>query len=213
MKYFSKNEKILELARGRKVLHLGCVGFADMETGGKISMAKQSLHYILSEIADTTGIDYCRGAIDYFKVNGIFDNVIYGNVEKLEEVDLPTKFDVVVVGDIIEHLSNPGLMLDGIKKFTNENTLLVITTPHAFGLINFLRYCFDRFVEGKEHVMSFNTLNISNLLVRHGYTINSIDTCYQKHAENSLFFNSGKMFFHFFPKLGGTLFLIARQNS
>lgn len=212
MKYFSRDKAILELASDRTVLHLGCVGFADMETADRVGLAKESLHYALSKIAKTTGIDYSRDAIDFFKSNGVFDNVVYGNAEKLEEVNIATKFDVVIAGDIIEHLSNPGLMLDGIKRFTHDKSSIVITTPHAFGLINFIRYCLGRFVEGKEHVMSFNTQNITNLLVRHGYRIDSIDTCYQKNAENKPLFIFGKSFFQLMPKLGGTLFIVAKND-
>lgn len=212
MKYFSRDKRILELAENQKVLHLGCVGFADMQTSDRVGLAKESLHFSLSNIANTTGIDYSRDAIDFFKANGVFDNVIYGNAEKLEEVNIATKFDVVIAGDIIEHLSNPGLMLDGIKRFIQDDTSIIITTPHAFGLISFFRYCLSRFVEGKEHVMSFNTQNISNLLVRHGYKVVSIDTCYQKNAETKPFFTLGKSIFKLMPKMGGTLFVVAKIN-
>ena len=66
------------------------------------------------------------------------------------------KFDVIVIGDLIEHLSNPGLMLYRIKKFCDERTKIIITTPNAFGLLNFIRYSINKFKEGNEHVMSFN---------------------------------------------------------
>jgi 2-polyprenyl-3-methyl-5-hydroxy-6-metoxy-1,4-benzoquinol methylase len=212
MKYFSRDKTILRLAENQKVLHLGCVGFADMQTSDRVRLAKESLHYSLSNIAYTTGVDYSRDAIDFFRSNGVFDNVIYGNAEKLEEVNIGTKFDIVIAGDIIEHLSNPGLMLDGIKRFAQSDTSIIITTPHAFGLISFFRYCLGRFVEGKEHVMSFNVQNISNLLVRHGYKVVSIDTCYQRNAEARTFFIFGKSLFRLMPKLGGTLFVVAKIN-
>jgi len=213
MKYFSRDKTIIDLASGHKVLHLGCVGFADLQTEDRVRLAKESLHYALSNAANTTGIDYSRDAISFLKKNGVFDNVVYGNAEKLEEVDIQSTFDVIVAGDIIEHLSNPGLMLEGIKRFADENTLLIVTTPHAFGLINFIRFCLGKFVEGNEHVMSFNALNIANLLARHGFSVCAIDTYYQKNAEKSRFFAIGKLFFDYFPKLGGTLFVTVKRNK
>src|SRR6185436_18900590 len=213
MVYFFKDAKILELAKGKRVLHIGCVGFADLPTTDRIALANESLHYALSRVADVTGVDYSRDAIDYFRDHGVFNNVVYGNAEKLEETQLEGTFDVEVVGDIVEHLSNPGLMFEGLRRVCNERTSIVITTPHSFGLLSFLKHCLGRFVEGNEHVMTFNAQNIENLCARHGFGIVSIDTCYQKHAMTQRMFSAGKLFFNMFPRLGGTLFVVARFGS
>lgn len=213
MKYQSKVEAIIEVARQKRVLHLGCVGFADQSDVDRVKLAKESLHQALTVSAKTTGIDYSKTAIRYLKEKGVFNNVIFGNVEKLDEVGLEGTFDVIVAGDIIEHLSNPGLLLEGLKRFFHKDTVLVITTPHAFGLLNFIRFARGRFAEGREHVMTFNAINIRQLLERHGYVLESLDTCYQKHANDSLFFAAGKAFFERFPKFGGTLFARARLQS
>lgn len=213
MKYFNKNATIIDLARGKQVLHLGCVGFADLPDADRVKLAKQSLHHALTEAAQTIGIDYSQDAIEYYRKNNIFDNVVYGNVEKLEETGLDGPFDVIVAGDIIEHLSNPGLMLDGLKRFFHKDTVLVVTTPNAFGLLNFLRFARGSFAEGKEHVMTFNPVNLEQLLTRHGYLLASLDTCYQKHATSSAFFVAGKAFFEKFPKFGGTLFACAKVSA
>lgn len=210
MKYLNKDEAIIDIARGKKVLHLGCVGFADLPDMDRVKLAEQSLHFSLTNSAQTTGVDYSKDAIDYYRENRIFDNVLYGNAEHLEQMSLNETFDVIVAGDIIEHLSNPGLMLDGLKKFFNENTRLIITTPHAFGVLNFIRFLRGRFVEGKEHVMTFNQTNLVQLLARHGYEIEALDTCHQRHAASSLGFSLGKAFFNRFPKFGGTLFAQAK---
>jgi 2-polyprenyl-3-methyl-5-hydroxy-6-metoxy-1,4-benzoquinol methylase len=210
MVYFFKDARILDLAKGKRVLHLGCVGFADLPTTDRVALARESLHYALSNVARVVGVDYSRDAIEYFRSNGVFTNVTYGNAEKLDEAQIDGPFDVVVVGDIVEHLSNPGLMLDGVRRFCNARTSVVITTPHSFGLLSFLKHVFARFVEGKEHVMTFNAQNIANLCARHGFQIVSIDTCYQKHAMKQRLFPIGKLFFKAFPNLGGTLFVIAK---
>jgi len=85
---------------------------------------------------------------------GIFDSVVHGDVERLDELPVDQKFDTVIAGDIIEHLSNPGQMLAGIKRFCGSDTRVIITTPNAFGAPNYLRYSAGRFREGAEHVMS-----------------------------------------------------------
>jgi 2-polyprenyl-3-methyl-5-hydroxy-6-metoxy-1,4-benzoquinol methylase len=211
--YFGKNERLLSLVSGKRILHLGCVGFTDTPTRHRVALAQQSLHYALTQAGDVVGIDYSKDEIDYYAANGVFRNIVHGNVEHLEALELDQTFDVVVAGDIIEHLSNPGLMLEGIKRFCKPTSVLIVTTPNAFGVLNFLRYVAGRFHEGKEHVMTFNRENIATLLTRHGYQIESIDTCFQKQASSrGLLFTVGKKLLELFPKLGGTLFVAARMQ-
>ncbi len=214
MKYLSKNRSIIYRSRGNRVLHLGCIGFTDLETAERIILAKKTLHWSLSQIADVIGVDYSKEEIEEYKRLGIFDNIINGNVEKLDQLNLTGKFDVIVAGDIIEHISNPGLMLEGLKRFCNYNTQIVLTTPNAFGLANYIRYMLGRFKEGREHVMTFNIHNMENLLSRYNYTIEEANTCYQPGAERcGILFTIGKKFFETFPRLGGTLFIVAKSKD
>ena len=52
--------------------------------------------------------------------------------QNLTEVPLKETFDVILAGEMIEHLSNPGLFLRGIKRFMNRETILLITTINAY---------------------------------------------------------------------------------
>ncbi|MGA8705525.1 MAG: hypothetical protein WB646_00910 [Steroidobacteraceae bacterium] len=208
--YVSKDDLILASARGHSVLHIGCVGFTDLPAAERVRLAQRSLHWKLSQVAATIGVDYSKSVIDEYRRLGIFDNVICGDVQQLDDVPLKTTFEIVVVADIIEHLSCPGAMLDGLRRFCTSASRVIITTPHAFGLLNYLRFLSGRFKEGNEHVMTFNIANICNLLTRHGYEIDCIDTCYQSAAKSKGWvFHLGKILFRAFPRLGGTLFVVA----
>jgi 2-polyprenyl-3-methyl-5-hydroxy-6-metoxy-1,4-benzoquinol methylase len=215
MKFFTRNDHILKLARGRNVLHVGCVGFADLPTEQRVALARRSLHYLLSKEANTIGVDYSRAAIQYFREKGLFDNVYFGDAQDLANSDVPARiFDVVVAGDIIEHLSCPGLFLEGLSQFMSRDSLLVVTTPNAFGLFNFIRYFRGQFREGLEHVASYNNQNLTQLLDRHGFSVVNIDTCHQEHARTAgLAFHIGKRVLSAMPRLGGTLFVTARLNQ
>jgi 2-polyprenyl-3-methyl-5-hydroxy-6-metoxy-1,4-benzoquinol methylase len=176
VRYFQKKQAILELTRGRKVLHLGCIGFGDVEFADRVALAKSSLHYSLSQHADVLGVDYSARVVNEYRKLGLFSNIVVGNVERLEELDVHDKFDVILAGDIIEHVSNPGLMLEGIKRFCRTDTRVIVTTPNAFGLPGYLRFTLGKFKEGPEHVMTFNAQNLRHLLERHGYTVEEIST-------------------------------------
>lgn len=214
MKLKNRNKEIIRYCRNKNVLHLGCVGFADLDKEARIKNLKNTLHYkIYKEAKQLTGIDYSKEVINSLKNIEGFDNVYYGDAEKLEKTTVESKFDLIVVGDLIEHLSNPGLMLEGIKRFCDKNTEIIITTPNSFGVASFIRYTFNKFREGNEHVMTFNRYNISNLLNRHKFIIINIDTCYQEHAKSIKMFNILKFVLGQFPKFGGTLFVLAKKDT
>jgi SAM-dependent methyltransferase len=211
VRYLDREESLVEAARGRKVLNLGCVGFVDLTPDNSFELAEASLHYRLSRVADVTGIDFTADNVRLYRDLGVFENIVVGNVEKLDEVDLDDTFELVVAGDIIEHLSNPGLMLDGIKRFCAPDSKVIVTTPHAHGLPNYLRFVRGSFSDGS-HVLSFNLDNMRNLLDRHGYDVERIDTCFEQGAKErgGILFRAGKAVISRFPRFGGTLFVIAR---
>ena len=111
--YVGKDELILDLARGHSVLHIGCIGFSDLPAAERVSLAPLSLHWRLSQVARTIGVDYSKSVVEECRQLGIFDNVVWGDAQQLDEVPINTKFDIVVAADIIEHLSSPGAMLEG----------------------------------------------------------------------------------------------------
>lgn len=213
MKYLNRDKTILSLCQNKKVLHLGAVGFTDISSEERTQLYRRTLHFKLTEICDVIGIDYAHDVIAQLKHQNITDTIIYGNVEKLADVPLNGTYDVLVIGDLIEHLGNPGLMLEGVQRFCGKQTIVIITTPNAFSLPSFLRFCFNKFKEGKEHVMSFNSINLTQLVDRYGLEIQSIDTCYQATArEQNPAFGILKQFFKLIPKFGGTLFIVARRH-
>ncbi|PCJ61025.1 MAG: hypothetical protein COA65_02035 [Rhodospirillaceae bacterium] len=205
---------ILEIARSKKVLHLGCVGHTDLTSEARIELIKKTLHWKLSKIANVTGVDYSKDVIGELDRFGIFSNIVYGNVERLEEIDLDEKFDVVIAADIIEHLALPGALLGGIRRFCRPDTQVILTTPNAFALPNYLRFLFGTFEEGEEHVMTFSVYSLFNLLRRYDYKIDHVATCYRVHTKvHGILFKLGKVFLSLAPRFGGTLFLVMHAQS
>lgn len=130
-------EYLKELCRGRKVLHLGCADYPFTEISIK---NKTHLHFDLLEIADEVyGFDYDQAGIDVLAAHGV-KNLFRADLEKLDEVPLDEKFEIIIAGEMIEHLSNPGLFLRGIKRFMNSDSNLVITTINAYGGFRFFVY-------------------------------------------------------------------------
>ena len=122
---------------GKKVLHLGCTDYpytqAAIDNG-------RLLHFELQKIADQLyGFDFDEKGIEVLKNHNV-ENIYKADLENLDKVDLNETFDVIVAGEMIEHLSNPGLFLKGIQRFMNKDTKLLITTINAYMGLRFWVY-------------------------------------------------------------------------
>lgn len=164
---------VRSVCAGRKVLHLGCTNWPYTMDAIRAGML---LHADLNDVAsELYGLDFDQQGIDVLGSQG-FSNLYRGDLEKLDEVRIDETFDVIIAGEIIEHLNNPGLFLNGIKRFMDGETLLVITTVNAYSGMRFLVYG----LRGKggeaepvhpDHIAyySYSTLNL--LLNRHGFNV------------------------------------------
>jgi predicted TPR repeat methyltransferase len=165
---------IAELCRGKRVLHVGCAD--DPQTIEKLQRGTL-LHGRLSEVAQTLhGIDSSGDAIESLSAAG-FDNLAVADIEAVG-VGRPftgVAFDVVVAGEVIEHLSNPGLFLEGVKQYLRDGCSLLLTTVNA--------YCAHRFLytllRGREsvnpdHTMYFSRCTLVELATRHRYAIEDL---------------------------------------
>jgi len=130
-------EFIKKICVGKKVLHLGCTDYPYTK---QMIDNEMLLHFELEKIAsELYGFDFDQPGIDILSEAGV-KHLFRADLEKLEEVELDQTFDVIIAGEMIEHLSNPGLFLHGIKRFMNERTSLVITTINAYSGMRFFIY-------------------------------------------------------------------------
>ena len=130
-------EFIRKACAGKKVLHLGCTNYPYTAEAIENDML---LHTELEKTAgELFGFDYDQRGIDILQAAGI-GKLYRADLERLEDVKLDETFDVIVAGEVIEHLLNPGAFLFGIQKFMNPGTALVITTVNAYCAFRFLVY-------------------------------------------------------------------------
>lgn len=213
--YCSRWDFIISRCRGKVVLHLGCIGITEGSVEEKIKAIQEQrvIHALIRKYsAQIVGIDYDRQVVNELQRLG-YSEILYGDVTRLNEVSIDGIFDCVVCGDLIEHLSNPGDMLEGIKRFITDRSEIIITTPNAFGALYFLRYLVGKYREGGDHVLSFQVYTLENLLKRHGYTISEVWTCYNRPPNpgfEKIKYTLGANFFKMFPKFGGTLCIVAK---
>ena len=130
-------EFIKSICAGKKVLHLGCTNYPYTEDAIENDML---LHLQLAESTRTlVGFDFDQKGLDILSNAGV-DSLYRADLENLDEVPINETFDVIIGGEMIEHLSNPGRFLTGIQRFMDANTQLVITTINAYCAMRFLIY-------------------------------------------------------------------------
>ena len=160
--YKDRIEPVLQLCKNKKVLDIGCTGSDAFK--GKIYDDKPPVHEQLNLVSQQ-----CFG-IDIFVegINCLLDRGLKVAVASAEDFDLPEKdFDVCVLGDVIEHVSNPGLVFDNAYKHLKFGGEIIVTTPNVFSLHLIIKKIFNlKVLLNVEHCTWFDPLLLSLLLNR-----------------------------------------------
>ena len=173
MEIVQRVDFVKTICAGKKVLHLGCANYPYT----RISIENEMLlHFDLEKTAsELYGFDFDQPGLDILAEFGT-KNLYRADLERLEDVPLSETFDVIVAGEIIEHLNNPGLFLNGIRRFMNSETRIVITTINAYCGMRFLIYG----LRGKggrnepvhlDHVAYYSYSTLGVLLARHNLPV------------------------------------------
>ena len=208
--FLSRVDFLREICRGKRVLHPGCSSGQFIQD--RIDRSSL-LHGILQkEAQDIYGVDLDSASLAVMRRLG-FDNLYEGNAERLDELSLDETFDIVLAGDLIEHVTRPGAMLDGIKRFMHPDTgRFVVSTPNAFGLHFQMRRWMGNYSEHPEHVCFYSPETLQHLLERHGYGVQEMQGCYTEPPygwKRRLEFSLASPLLRFAPVLAGTLIAVA----
>jgi 2-polyprenyl-3-methyl-5-hydroxy-6-metoxy-1,4-benzoquinol methylase len=118
--------------------------------------------------------------------NPEIDRLIIGNIEKTD-LDLPENyFDVIICGDVLEHLIDPWNVLKKLHKHLKQNGMIIVSIPnireyHILYRILILadfKYS-DRGILDRTHLRFFCKKNIISLLTSAMYTPVSIDSIFK----------------------------------
>lgn len=158
------------ICRNKNVLHLGAT--AAPETINAIKNGRL-LHLKINEVSRSLiGLDLSTEMIEWLSLNHQINNIHYGNIENPE--DYPQdNFDVIIAGEIFEHLSNQGKALDAIRVNAKPITKLVITVPNAYSLKGFIRALGKHELIHPDHTLHHSPYTLKSLLERHGFIVES----------------------------------------
>lgn len=161
--YKDKIPWIMPYVAGRKVLDLGCVRH-DLKETEKADWLhghlKQQAKYLV-------GVDYLEEETAALRARGY--NVLHANVETM---DLGDEFEVIVAGDLIEHLNNFGMFLDRVSAHLAPEGTFLLTTPNPINPMRFFQVLFlGRTLSNREHTCWFTPEVLGQLLRRYNLEI------------------------------------------
>ena len=183
---------LVEACTGRTVLHLGCAGMPNTHR----RLADGTLLYSLIDrvAARQHGVDLSSEGIEILRQAG-YANVAVADIQLLREQNpFPGRhFDVILAGEIIEHVSNPGLFLESVKPLLGDSpTRLILTTINAYCAYRFFYSLVTRDESvHPDHVSYYSRKTLTALLTRHGYDVEQV-CFYPIGREHQPYINHGR---------------------
>ncbi len=176
----NKHEMIFEICANKEVLDLGCVNLMNNFTPEKL---RQTLHYKLRKhVKKVVGIDLEEEGVKVFNEMGCECYVSFA--EDVEQLNLG-KFDVVLLGDIIEHIPDPSTFLISLRGSLKDDGIIVCVTPNALAYSNALFIALNKEITRKQHVAWYCKITLENLFKLSGYTLVEMNFCnYAKTGSN-----------------------------
>lgn len=157
--------------RDKKILDIGCaVGYQ------KDDWMFRSIKGIAGSVR---GIDLDEKSVKAIREMGF--NIEVGNAQSFE---LKDTFDLIHGGELIEHLDNPGGFLDCARRHLKPDGRLLLTTPNALRISNFIYAATGGLRVNDEHTCWFCEYTLKTLLDRKGFEV--VEFGYLKHSTFSL---------------------------
>jgi len=160
---------LVEQCRGKRVIH---VGFADAGFREEQSRAGSWLHGHLDEVTTSlVGLDFDSPGVQA-AVDGGFEAHLVDCTDSAAVAALELEpADIVLAGEVIEHLGAPGPFLDAMALLCAPGGTLIVTTPNAYGLVNVVANITRRVeVNHPDHVVMFTWRTLTQLMQRGGWT-------------------------------------------
>ncbi|MGA2156893.1 MAG: methyltransferase domain-containing protein [Bryobacteraceae bacterium] len=186
---------------GKTVLDVGCV-----EHEASSEASEFWLHRRLVESAKSVlGIDVVEKEVEELRRRGY--NIICADAMT---ASLGQTFDVIVVGEVIEHVVNPGALLTNMRRHLNEDGKLILTTPHTFYFLNVLTALFSwqKRWWHPDHVAWYEPYVLSSMLRKTGYIP---EVCYYFTRSRKLRRLLGVLHLPCFGFLAMSIMVIARR--
>jgi 2-polyprenyl-3-methyl-5-hydroxy-6-metoxy-1,4-benzoquinol methylase len=153
----------------QSILHLGC---SDAPFTAALLQANELLHLkLLKQNPNIIGFDLSTTGTQLLRRACPDSKFICGNAEALDEHFGPNTFDLMIAGEMVEHLSNPGSFFEACAKVLSPDGVLLLTVPNTFGIRRYIHSLFGVENYHPDHTFYFSENTLGTLAGRYGFSV------------------------------------------
>ena len=158
-KTIDRTAYLVQMVKDKVVLHIGCTGPLD------VALRKSAKRCYGTDQQALSRPDFTLCNLDELRDAWSVENPLHSPLPVFPDVEL------IVCGEVLEHLSNPGYFLDFLQ-MAYPTQLVIFTVPNAMctGGIEWLMKR-GRENVNRDHVCYYSYVTLKTLLLRHGYTL------------------------------------------
>ena len=210
-RYRTRSALLTDMLRGKTVVHVGFVDHEVASIDAKRKKGKWLHERLLAVTKRCVGIDINADAIRYVRDTLAVPDVYCADVTSpaIAEVLADVEWDVIFLGEVIEHVPNPlqflAAMLANFKACGIRYRSVVLSTPN--GLYN-ERFQHMRLTEriNSDHRYLFTPYTLSKIMTEAGLEITSIKFCRNGTIKRRSFIKN--IYYSLFPMLRSTLLAV-----
>lgn len=188
----SRVEYLCKLAKGKSVLDIGVV-----EHTSEAINSPDWLHKHLYQSAKTClGVDILEEEVK--NLQSLKFNVIHADVTKSP---LKQKFDVIICGEVLEHLDTPGHLLGSAAEMLTPGGRFVLSVPNPWYINVVIKNVLNGtpYIDNADHVSWFDPCTLCELGQRHGLMLDRFTGIAVKNRSNfrtKVFFSLAPLLMH-----------------
>jgi SAM-dependent methyltransferase len=153
--------------------------------------------------------------------NELIDKFIFANLET-DDLDLPLEyFDVIMAGDVLEHLVDPWKVVEKVTKFLKKDGIFIVSVPNLREMNTISKIVFkgnfDYDPKGgimdKTHLRFFCKKNVPDLFDKYIYRIKSVQPILEVTAKGSARKTINKMTMGIFEEFLTSQYIAVAQKK
>ena len=164
-------DALVDAARGKRVVH---VGFVDELLEQKRAEGVWLHERLAAVAASLVGLDSSPEGIERARELGHEAHALDAQSREAVAALGLAPADVVIAGEIVEHLDAPGPFLRAMRELVGSGGLLVVTTPNAYRLLNVLAPLTGTELVHPDHTAWHSPRTLRTLLERSGWRVERI---------------------------------------
>jgi 2-polyprenyl-3-methyl-5-hydroxy-6-metoxy-1,4-benzoquinol methylase len=160
----------LSLCANKRALHVGCTNSPNTAPRWEMgTLLHDKLCKLAKEVnAKVIGIDIDDSAIAFLRQKMPGEIIEHVDAHNLSGYFTDERFDLIIAGDVIEHLPNPGIFLESCARVLSPTGKITISTVNSFGATRFVKALVFHEAVHSEHTAYYSHKTMKRLLEMSG---------------------------------------------